>query len=81
MVLVDNNTYSFGVNLENGVPVHNFTTDKKDCELKYLQRYLEEMAAVEDVREFNRERLGLREMLECYGLPVGVAFGQRQEAT
>lgn len=63
MVLVDNTPYAFGANIENGVPVHSFTNDQSDCELEYLQGYLEEMAKVEDVREFNRQRLGLRRMV------------------
>jgi len=31
MVLVDNNTYSFSALVDNGVPVHNFTTDQTDA--------------------------------------------------
>lgn len=30
MVLVDNNAYSFSTMVDNGVPVHNFTTDHTD---------------------------------------------------
>lgn len=67
MVLVDNTAYSFSVNVDNGVPIHNFTDDWADSELKFLQKYLEELAKVDDVREFNRERLALRGMLEVHG--------------
>lgn len=72
MVLVDNTAYSFSVNIDNGVPIHNFTTDRTDCELKYLQKYLEELAKVEDVREHNRCNLRLKGMLEVHGKMVKV---------
>lgn len=80
MVLVDNTAYSFSVNVDNGIPIHNFTTDPTDCELKYLQKYLEEMAKVEDVREFNREKLGLKGMIEVHGKMVKAKEEAKEEA-
>ena len=52
--MVDNNAYSFSTLVDNGVPVHNFTTDQNDSELINLETYLTEMAKASDVREFNR---------------------------
>jgi CTD small phosphatase-like protein 2 len=66
IVLVDNNTYSFSVMVDNGVPIHNFTKDKNDRELEYLEKYLIEMAKCDDVRLFNRERLRLYDMVEMH---------------
>jgi len=74
MVMVDNMTHSFGFQLDNGVPILEWKRNKKDSELKYLQEYLKELSKCEDITQFNREHLQLREfakfkideVLQCY---------------
>lgn len=64
MLIVDNLVHSFGFQVENGVPILEFTEDKKDEELKYLADYLLEAAKYDDVREFNKAKLKLRELAD-----------------
>lgn len=64
MIIVDNLVHSFGFQIDNGIPILEFTGDKKDEELKHLANYLVEAYNCPDIREFNRERIKLREMAE-----------------
>lgn len=41
ILLVDNNIYSFALNLENGIPVQHYLGDKKDTCLLQVMNYLE----------------------------------------
>lgn len=41
MLLVDNAVYSFGEQLDNGIPIKNFYEDTKDTEFLYLMKFLE----------------------------------------
>jgi len=54
IAIIDNATYSFGLNLDNGVPIIPFLHSKLDQEFKelvpFLKRYL-----LEDIRELNRQ--------------------------
>ncbi len=52
IILVDNAVYSFGFQLENGVPIIPFYDDKGDEELLHLSDYLECLEG--DVRDHNR---------------------------
>ncbi len=54
VVIVDNAVYSFGLQLENGIPILPFYSDKGDQELLHLIYYLECLAKFKDVREQNR---------------------------
>lgn len=63
MLLVDNLTHSFGHMIDNGIPVVEFVGDQADTELVQLEKYLLECAAAEDVREFNRARLRLADIV------------------
>jgi CTD small phosphatase-like protein 2 len=63
-VLVDNLSHSFGFQIENGIPILEWYSDKSDKELKYLARYLIEAAKADDVRKFNRARLQLYKLIE-----------------
>lgn len=62
MVLVDNLVHSFGFQVENGIPIIEWTGNKADVELKHLMDYLIEMKKADDVREFNRQKLRLVEL-------------------
>lgn len=51
MILVDNAAYSYGFQVDNGVPIIPFYENKSDTELKDLIPFLKSMAKVKDVRE------------------------------
>ena len=50
-MLVDNAAYSFGFQLNNGIPIIPFYDNKQDEELVHLIYYLNCIAGCEDVRE------------------------------
>jgi len=62
MVLVDNLVHSFGFQVENGIPILEWTGNKADQELKYLGDYLIEAKKYDDLRDFNRQKLRLLEL-------------------
>lgn len=62
IILVDNLSHSFGLQIENGIPILEFIDNPHDQELKHLAEYLTEIAKVDDVREYNKEKLRLREL-------------------
>ena len=55
ITIVDNATYSFGFQLDNGIPIIPFYENREDTELIKLMGYLLQMDKSEDVRVFNRE--------------------------
>ena len=62
LVIVDNAVYSFGFQLDNGIPIIPYYNDDDDEELFHLIPYLDILAACSDVREKNREAFQLAEM-------------------
>ena len=60
LIIVDNACYSFGYQIDNGVPIIPYYDNKKDEELKKLYEYLKGLVN-KDVRETNRDtfRLGV----------------------
>eukprot|EP01015_Nassula_variabilis_P021082 TRINITY_DN372_c0_g1_i3.p1 TRINITY_DN372_c0_g1~~TRINITY_DN372_c0_g1_i3.p1 ORF type:complete len:180 (-),score=34.16 TRINITY_DN372_c0_g1_i3:118-657(-) len=62
IIMVDNLVHSFGLQLENGIPILEWTGDKEDQELKYIFDYLVDAYLEQDVREYNKRKLKLREM-------------------
>lgn len=54
MILVDNASYSFGHQIDNGIPIIPFYDNKADTELKTLMPYLRYLTTVKDVREINK---------------------------
>jgi len=65
IVIVDNAVYSFGYQLENGIPIIPFYEDKEDEELLHLTQYLECLVVNGgDVREHNKKAFQLRELQE-----------------
>lgn len=59
MLLVDNAAYSFGFQIENGIPIIPFYDNYEDHELKFLAEYLKMFTDVDDVRELNTKILQL----------------------
>ena len=68
MVLVDNASYSFGFQLEQGIPVVPFYDSKQDIELLTLAKYLEKMATAKSMGELNRKTFKLREISDCFSV-------------
>jgi CTD small phosphatase-like protein 2 len=54
IIIVDNLVHSFGLQLDNGIPILDFTDNKHDRELLGLEKILIEAKGAEDVREFLR---------------------------
>ena len=66
MIIVDNSVLSFLFQIDNGVPILPFYTNKQDEELVHLSFYLKCLAEQdpEDVREHNREAFGLHKLID-----------------
>lgn len=62
LVIVDNLSHSFGLQVDNGIPILEFLGDPQDQELKYLADYLCALAGQADVREYNKSKMKLREL-------------------
>lgn len=60
VVIVDNAAYSFGYQIENGIPIVPFYDNKTDQELRYLVPYLKFLASVKDLREINKQTFRLQ---------------------
>ena len=59
VVIIDNAVYSFGYQLDNGIPMIPFYDNRSDKELVLLMQYLESLENVEDVRLHNRKAFSL----------------------
>jgi len=59
IILVDNAAYSFGFQIENGIPIIPFYDNKADQELRHLIPYLKFLSSVEDLREINKQTFRL----------------------
>lgn len=66
MVIVDNSAYSFGNQLDNGIPIISWHDDYYDKELYNLIDYLKALATVDDLRDINRQTFHLRTFYEDY---------------
>jgi CTD small phosphatase-like protein 2 len=64
IILVDNAVYSFGEQLENGIPITPFKEDPRDTEFLNLIKYLDKIKDVEDVREYNNKAFSLRKIFK-----------------
>lgn len=60
VLLVDNSIFSFALQLDNGVPIIPFYDDKTDSILPKLTEYLLSLREMEDYRQGNVKRFGLR---------------------
>eukprot|EP00828_Plagiopyla_frontata_P017798 TRINITY_DN22977_c0_g1_i1.p1 TRINITY_DN22977_c0_g1~~TRINITY_DN22977_c0_g1_i1.p1 ORF type:complete len:156 (-),score=18.29 TRINITY_DN22977_c0_g1_i1:136-603(-) len=64
IVLVDNVIYSFGVQIDNGIPVKNFQRERDDCQLVALTQFLMKLKDEKDVREINRSIFKVKKFIE-----------------
>ncbi|CAI2359926.1 unnamed protein product [Moneuplotes crassus] len=62
LIIVDNAVYSFGFQLNNGIPIIPFYDDQNDEELFHLVPFLEILADSKDIREKNIEAFQLEQM-------------------
>jgi len=60
VVIIDNAAYSFGYQIENGIPIIPFYDNKGDRELKDLVPYLKFLSSVKDLREVNKQTFKLQ---------------------
>jgi Dullard-like phosphatase family protein len=71
LILVDNAAYSFGYQLDNGIPIISWYEDMNDRELYKLMDYLKVLARVSDVREINRRTFNLDKFYQDYLRTLG----------
>ena len=64
MIIVDNLSHSFSFQIDNGIPLLEWQSDRNDNELRYLYKYLKKAHLYNDVRDLNREFLKLYELGE-----------------
>jgi len=64
IVIIDNSAYSFGFNVNNGVPILSYYDHPEDKELFHLMDYLRMLVKVNDVREVNKEAFRLLDIVE-----------------
>lgn len=62
LIIVDNAVYSFGFQLNNGIPIIPYYDDPDDEELFHLVPFLEILADASDIRDKNKEAFQLEEM-------------------
>lgn len=53
-VLVDNSPHAFGYQIDNGIPIESWFDDPHDTELLKLEKFLDTLLGVDDVREIVR---------------------------
>ena len=59
MIIVDNAAYSFGYQIDNGIPIIPFYENKLDEELRHLIPYLKFLNGVKDLRDIIRQTFKL----------------------
>ena len=78
MILVDNAVYSFGVQLNNGVPILPFKEDKNDREFLFLTRFLVDLSTCEDVRDMLKVAFSLED-INNYNLDEFIQYYDYEE--
>ena len=71
LFIVDNNTFCFGFQLNQGIPIMPFTGDAKDKELVYLLKYLRLLATVSEPSRFNCRYFG-HDLLQTHSDNVSI---------
>lgn len=54
LILVDNAAYSYGLQIDNGVPIIPFYNNREDRELLFLAEYFNVVKGCDDVRDMNK---------------------------
>ena len=62
ILIVDNAVYSFGDQIDNGIPITPFKEDPRDTEFLNLIKYLDKCVDVYDVREINKKAFQLQKI-------------------
>jgi CTD small phosphatase-like protein 2 len=78
ILIVDNAVYSFGDQIDNGIPITPFKEDPRDTEFLNLIKYLERCADVYDVREINKKAFQLRRIFK-YNLEPFIKYYDFEE--
>ena len=63
IILVDNAVYSFGFQLDNGIPIFPYIQGKDDLQLQYLKEYLS-LIVNKDVQRDLKKTFGMTSMIE-----------------
>ena len=66
VVIIDNASYSFAYQIDNGIPIISWHDDREDREMLNLIDYLKTLVKVDDIRELNFETFHLRTFYEDY---------------
>mmetsp|Transcript_31891 Transcript_31891/g.54933 ORF Transcript_31891/g.54933 Transcript_31891/m.54933 type:complete len:143 (+) Transcript_31891:132-560(+) len=66
ITIVDNSALSFGLQLDNGVPIVSWYQDKNDKELLNLIDYIKQLVKAEDVRTVHRSTFNLANFYEDF---------------
>lgn len=65
MLIVDNLTHSFGLQLDQGVVILEYHNDPNDKELLYIADYLIEAANAPNMLQFNKEKQNFDALAEA----------------
>ena len=65
IVLVDNLVHSFGLQIDNGIPILDFKDDASDRELQHVEKILMKVKDADDVRLFLAKELEIRKLINA----------------
>ena len=68
VIIVDNNVFSFGFQLENGIPILPFQGESNDTELLMLGEYLNHLVKLDDFRKENNLHFRYKDLEKCYDI-------------
>lgn len=63
IILVDNLVHSFGLQVDNGIPILEYKNNEKDTELLHVGDMLMEAKDEDDVRKFIQKRIALQGLI------------------
>ena len=72
ILIIDNAAYSFGYQINNGIPIISWHDDKTDKELFNLIDYMRRLSQVDDIRIENERNFKLASFYEDYCQDYGV---------
>ena len=68
IILVDNSSYSFLLQPNNGIPILSYFDQNFDKELEKLMNFLILLAKVDNILEILQEYFRLRKIMDCKGI-------------